>query len=25
VGGDATPRPPTAIADKRPVDLPTVR
>jgi hypothetical protein len=25
VGGDATPRPPTAIADHRPVDLPTVR
>ena len=25
VGGDATPRPPTAIADRRPVDLPTVR
>ena len=25
VGGDATPRPPTAIADKRPVDLPIVR
>jgi hypothetical protein len=25
VGGDATPRPPTAIADQRTVDLPTVR
>ncbi|NCX98615.1 MAG: hypothetical protein EBX35_08580 [Planctomycetia bacterium] len=25
VGGDATPRPPTAIADQRAVDLPTVR
>ena len=25
VRGDATPRPPTAIADKRPVDLPVVR
>jgi hypothetical protein len=25
VGGDVTPRPPTAIADQRTVDLPTVR
>jgi hypothetical protein len=25
VGGDATPRPPTAIADQRPIDLPIVR